>query len=121
MTRAEIHAKFRAARPLLQRFRLSASPMYLEFLCGDRPLDCAAWANPTYNVCGWRGPCYLLADAHYDTYRELLDATDWDGLGPSGDPRCADCLVHCGFEPAAVLSPDKGFRDLLRMALWQMT
>jgi hypothetical protein len=93
----------------------------MEFLRGQRDLDCAAWANPTYNVQGWRGPCYLLGDAHYATYRELLDATDWSRLGPEGDPRCEHCLVHCGFEPAAVLQAHKGFRDVVRMAVWQMT
>ena len=67
--------------------RLNASPIYLRFLCGERELTCAAWANPTYNVRGWRGPCYLVSDAHYETYRELVEATDWDRLGPGGDLR----------------------------------
>ncbi len=121
MTRQEVHEKFRGAEKLLRRFRLTASPIYLEFLRGERDLPCAAWANPTYNVRGWRGPCYLLGDAHYETYRELLDSTDWGRLGPGGDPRCAHCLVHCGFEPAAVLLAHKGLRAVLRMAVWQMT
>ncbi len=121
MTREEVHQKFRQARPLLRRFRLTASPIYLDFLCGQRELSCAAWANPTYNVRGWRGPCYLVADAHYRSYREMLETTDWDQLGPGADPRCEHCLVHCGFEPGAVLSPKKRLRDLLKMAVWQMT
>jgi hopanoid biosynthesis associated radical SAM protein HpnH len=121
MTRPEVHEKFRTAESLQHRFRLTASPIYLEFLRGQRELDCAAWANPTYNVQGWRGPCYLLGDAHYATYRELVDATDWSRLGPGGDPRCEHCLVHCGFEPAAVLLAHKGLRDIVRMAVWQMT
>jgi len=121
MTRREVHEKFRAARDALSGFKLTASPIYMQFLCGERQLPCAAWANPTYNVRGWRGPCYLVGDAHYETYRELVDSTDWQRLGPSGDPRCEHCLVHCGFEPAAVLLAEKGFRDVLRMAVWQMT
>ncbi len=121
MTRQEVHQKFRQARPLLRRFKLTASPVYMDFLCGGRDLPCAAWANPTYNVRGWRGPCYLIADAHYEMYRELVEATDWDRLGPGGDPRCEHCLVHCGFEPAAVLAPDRRLRDIFRMAVWQMT
>lgn len=121
MTRDEVHEKFRTARQLLDRFRLTASPIYMEFLRGERELECAAWANPTYNVQGWRGPCYLLGDAHYESYRELVASTDWSTLGPSGDPRCKHCLVHCGFEPAAVLTANKGVRDLVRMAMWQMT
>jgi hopanoid biosynthesis associated radical SAM protein HpnH len=121
MTRDEVHEKFRAAHSLLHRFKLTASPIYMEFLRGERELECAAWANPTYNVRGWRGPCYLLGDAHYETYRELVEATDWSNLGPSGDPRCEHCLVHCGFEPAAVLTANKGLRDMVRMAVWQMS
>ena len=121
MTRRQVHEKFRLARRLLQRFKLTASPIYMDFLCGRRELPCAAWANPTYNVLGWRGPCYLIADAHHQTYRELIASTDWDGLGPGGDPRCEHCLVHCGFEPAAVLAANRSIGDMLKMALWQMT
>jgi len=120
MTRDEVHRKFRQARKLLGRFRVTASPVYLDFLCGQRDLPCAAWANPTYNLAGWRSPCYLMADAHHATYRELLEETDWSGFGPGGDARCRHCLVHCGFEPAAVLA-GRHFRDLLKMAVWQMT
>jgi len=121
MTREQIQAKFREARRLLGGFKLVTSPIYLEFLCGERELPCAAWANPTFNVCGWKGPCYLITDGHYATYRELLESTDWDALGPGRDPRCRHCLVHCGFEPAAVLAANWRLRDALRMAVWQMT
>ena len=121
MTRDEVHEKFRSVRGQLERMKLNASPIYLDFLCGQRDLPCAAWANPTYNTCGWRGPCYLVADTHHATYRELIEATDWDAYGPEADPRCRDCLVHCGFEPAAVLATDKSLRDMFRMAVWQMT
>jgi hopanoid biosynthesis associated radical SAM protein HpnH len=120
MTRPQVQEKFRQARRLLEHFRLTASPVYLDFLCGQRELSCAAWANPTYNVRGWRGPCYLMCDAHYPTYQDLVASTHWDQLGPDNDPRCEHCLVHCGFEPAAVLAANRRFRDVLRMALWQM-
>jgi hopanoid biosynthesis associated radical SAM protein HpnH len=120
MTRGEVHEKFRLARKLLRRFKLTASPIYLDFLRGRRELQCAAWANPTYNVRGWRGPCYMRADAHYLTYRQLIDITDWDRIGPGNDPRCEHCLVHCGFEPAAVFAANKRLIDILRMAAWQM-
>jgi hopanoid biosynthesis associated radical SAM protein HpnH len=121
MTREEIQAKFREARRMLAGYRLVTSPIYLDFLCGERELTCAAWANPTRNVKGWKGPCYLVTDAHYATYRELLDSTSWGQFGPGLDPRCAHCMVHCGFEPSAVLSANRAVRDMLRMAVWQMT
>ena len=69
LTRPEVHEKFRLARRLLGKYRLFASPLYLEFLCGQRELPCAAWANPTRNVRGWRAPCYLIADGHCRSYR----------------------------------------------------
>jgi hopanoid biosynthesis associated radical SAM protein HpnH len=119
MTRDEAQEKFRQSRAMLERFRLVASPLYLDFLCGQRELTCAAWANPTRNVRGWRGPCYLIADAHYSNYAELVEATDWQRIGPGRDPRCEHCLMHCGFEPAAVMAAN--LRDMLKMAVWQMT
>jgi hopanoid biosynthesis associated radical SAM protein HpnH len=120
MCRDEAQEKFRRARAMLSRFRLAASPLYMDFLCGLRELSCAAWANPTRNVRGWRSPCYLIAETHYATYRELIEATDWKRIGPGNDPRCEHCLVHCGFEPAAVLAAGRRMRDMLKMAAWQM-
>jgi hopanoid biosynthesis associated radical SAM protein HpnH len=121
MTKDEIHAKFREARPMLGKFHVTASPIYLDFLCGERELPCAAWANPTYNVRGWRAPCYLRGDIHYESYLMLTEATEWESLGHGNDPKCEHCLVHCGFEPAAVLRSNGGMRDLLKMAVWQMS
>ncbi len=121
MTRQEVFAKFRRVRDHSRQFKLVTSPIYMELLCGDRQLPCAAWANPTYNVRGWKGPCYLITDGHHATYRDLIDKTDWQRIGPGKDPRCEHCLVHCGFEPAAVLAANRRFRDALKMAVWQMT
>jgi hopanoid biosynthesis associated radical SAM protein HpnH len=121
MTRQEIFAKFRRIRDRCGRLKLVTSPIYLELLCGERQLSCAAWANPTCNVRGWKGPCYLITDGHHATYRDLIEKTDWSRIGPGQDPRCEHCLVHCGFEPAAVLAANRRFRDALKMAVWQMT
>lgn len=121
LDRDEIIAKFRAARKRLKGYRLLASPLYLDFLCGQRELTCAAWANPTFNTRGWRGPCYLIADEHHSTYADLLNHTRWSDYGPGADSRCADCMTHCGFEPAAVLSAGRSWRDVLAMAAWQLT
>ncbi len=121
MTRDDVHAKFREGKDLLKQFKLNTSPIYLEFLRGERDLKCAAWANPTRNVRGWKGPCYLITNRHYKTYRELIDETDWNALGRGNDPRCEHCLVHCGFEPAAVLGVNRRLGDSLKMAVWQLT
>jgi hopanoid biosynthesis associated radical SAM protein HpnH len=121
MTRDDVHAKFRAGKDLLKQFKLNTSPIYLEFLRGERDLKCAAWANPTRNVRGWKGPCYLITNRHYKTYRDLIEQTDWNALGRGKDPRCEHCLVHCGFEPAAVLGVNRRLGDSLKMAVWQLT
>ena len=118
LNRTEIHALFREIRQRMKQYRITATPIYLDFLCGERELPCAAWANPTYNVKGWRSPCYLIADKHYATYQEFIEQTDWSKIG-CNDPRCQDCMMHCGYEPAAVLFGNR-LRDLVRMALWQL-
>jgi hopanoid biosynthesis associated radical SAM protein HpnH len=119
LTRSDTLEKFKQVGRLA-RFPLSNTPIYLDFLKGERDLPCAAWGNPTRNPVGWRSPCYMLADRHYATFKELMDETDWDSYGPGRDERCADCMVHCGFEPSAVLGPETSISDLLRMAAWQM-
>lgn len=120
LTREQTYERFRRIRDRLARFRTTATPIYLDFLCGERELPCAAWANPTFNVKGWKGPCYLVTDKHYASYRDLIESTDWTALGPDKDPRCEHCMMHCGFEPAAVLYGNR-IRDLVRLARWQMS
>lgn len=120
LNRRDVAEKFRDIDRLAERYTLSDTPIYLEFLKGERDLPCTAWGNPTRNPVGWRSPCYMLADRHYRTFEELMEETDWDAYGPGRDERCADCMVHCGFEPSAVLSPGRGIRDILRLAVWQM-
>jgi hopanoid biosynthesis associated radical SAM protein HpnH len=79
------------------------SPLFLQFLMGKRDFECTPWGNPTYNIFGWQRPCYLLQDGYARSFRELMEETDWPSYGrKSGNPRCQDCMVHCGFEPSAV-------------------
>jgi hopanoid biosynthesis associated radical SAM protein HpnH len=121
MTRDDIRAKFREAQKLLGKHRLMSSPIYLEFLSGQRELACTAWGNPTRNVKGWKGPCYLITDRHHATFRGLMDDTAWENYGPGNDPRCEHCMMHCGFEPTAALGVGGRLRDSLKMLLWQLT
>ncbi len=86
-----------------RRWKFNHSPLFLEFLQGNWQLECTPWGNPTYNVFGWQKPCYLLDDGYVQTFQELIDDTDWDAYGrASGNPRCRNCMVHCGYEPTAV-------------------
>lgn len=121
MTRDDIRAKFKEAEKLLKKYRMMSSPIYMEFLSGKRELSCTAWGNPTYNTKGWKGPCYLITDEHHDTFRGLMDDTDWDSYGHGKDPRCEHCMVHCGYEPSAALGVNGKLGDSLKMLMWQLS
>jgi hopanoid biosynthesis associated radical SAM protein HpnH len=84
-------------------WKFNMSPLFLEFLMGKRSYKCTPWGSPAYNIFGWQKPCYLLQDGYVDTFKELMNLTDWDGYGTeSGNPKCANCMVSCGYEPTAV-------------------
>ncbi len=121
MSRDEIREKFRQACALLERYTLMTSPIYLEYLRGERELMCTAWGNPTYNPRGWKGPCYLITDAHYPTFREFLEKTQWEKYGRGRDPRCEDCMVHVGYEASAVLGSQRKLGDNWKLLKWQLT
>ena len=116
LTRQQIMEKFQHIRTWADRFPIISNPLYLDFLCGDRPLKCTPWGNPTRNTQGWKSPCYLITDGHYPTFSHLMEQTDWDYYVTGQDERCAQCMVHCGFEPTVALNMSG--RDLLRMARW---
>jgi hopanoid biosynthesis associated radical SAM protein HpnH len=121
MTRDHIRAKFQEAERLLSKYKMNSSPIYLEFLSGKRELTCTAWGNPTRNVRGWKGPCYLITDQHHETFQGLMDDTDWDKYGYGKDPRCEHCMVHCGYEPSAALGVNKRLGDTFKMLKWQFS
>jgi hopanoid biosynthesis associated radical SAM protein HpnH len=121
MSRHEIRNKFRDATDLLGRYNLMTSPIYLEFLRGDREMMCTAWGNPTYNPRGWKGPCYLMTDAHHATFKEFMEKTPWEKYGRGRDPRCEDCMVHVGYEPSAILGANRKLGDSWKLLTWQLT
>ncbi len=91
-------------------WKFNMSPLFLEFLMGKRDYQCTPWGSPAYNVFGWQKPCYLLQDGYADTFEELLQTTEWSNYGTeSGNPKCANCMVSCGYEPSTV---DAGFGSL---------
>jgi hopanoid biosynthesis associated radical SAM protein HpnH len=84
-------------------WKFNLSPLFLKFLQGDLDFECTPWGSPAYNIFGWQKPCYLLQDGYVNTFKEYLELTDWDNYGNKSDnPKCQDCMVHCGFEPSAV-------------------
>jgi hopanoid biosynthesis associated radical SAM protein HpnH len=86
-----------------RRWKFNQSPLFLEFLMGKRDYECTPWGNPCFNIFGWQKPCYLLQEGYADSFDELLNDTEWENYGrASGNAKCANCMVHCGYEPTAV-------------------
>ena len=83
-------------------WRFNQSPLFLDFLMGRREYQCTPWGNPTYNIFGWQKPCYLLQEGYTKTFRELMELTKWNHYGTGRNEKCADCMVHCGYEASAV-------------------
>ncbi len=86
-----------------RRWSFNHSALYLDFLAGNQTYQCTPWSNPTYNIFGWQRPCYLLADeGNADSYRALLEETQWERYGVGRNRRCDNCMAHCGYEGTAV-------------------
>jgi hopanoid biosynthesis associated radical SAM protein HpnH len=85
-----------------RRWAFNQSRLFLDFLAGNQAYHCTPWGNPTRTVLGWQRPCYLLGEGYAKTYRELMEETDWDSYGTGNYEKCADCMVHSGYEASAV-------------------
>jgi hopanoid biosynthesis associated radical SAM protein HpnH len=85
-----------------RRWRFSQSTLFLDFLAGNQEYRCTPWGNPARNIFGWQRPCYLLGEGYAPTFRDLMESTDWDRYGTGNYEKCADCMVHCGYEATAV-------------------
>jgi len=83
------------------KWRFSQSSLYMDFLSGNQTYECTPWGNPTRNIFGWQRPCYLLGEGYVKTFKELIETTEWDKYGTGKYEKCADCMVHCGYEPTA--------------------
>ncbi|QEC50889.1 adenosyl-hopene transferase HpnH [Baekduia soli] len=97
-----------------KRWRLNHSPLFLDFLEGKADFACTPWGIPSYSLFGWQRPCYLMGDGYTKTYKELLETTDWDAYGRGKDPRCENCMAHCGYEPTAVVATSQSLKQSLR-------
>ena len=85
-----------------RKWRFSQSGLFLDFLAGNQNYKCTPWGNPTRNIFGWQKPCYLLSEGYASSFNSLMEGTDWDSYGTGKYEKCADCMVHCGYEPTAV-------------------
>ncbi len=98
-----------------KRWRLNHTPLYLDFLEGKVDFQCTAWGIPSYSIFGWQRPCYLMADGYCETYKELVETTDWSKYGrASGNVQCQNCMAHCGYEPTAVMATTHSLKQSLR-------
>jgi hopanoid biosynthesis associated radical SAM protein HpnH len=86
-----------------KNWSFSQSAMFLDFLAGNQTYECTPWGNPARTVFGWQKPCYLVGEGYVKTFKELMETTDWDKYGTGNYEKCADCMVHCGFEATAVM------------------
>jgi hopanoid biosynthesis associated radical SAM protein HpnH len=85
-----------------KRWAFNQSSMFLDFLAGNQSFHCTPWGNPTRTYFGWQRPCYLLGEGYANTFKELMEQTDWDRYGTGNYEKCADCMVHSGYEATAV-------------------
>jgi hopanoid biosynthesis associated radical SAM protein HpnH len=97
----EILAPYKAGN---KKWNFNHNPLFIDFLTGEKDYECTPWGMPSYSVLGWQKPCYLMNEGYYQSYKELLEDTAWEDYGrASGNPKCQDCMVHCGYEPTAAI------------------
>lgn len=116
----KMHQRFREASEQLGGYNLMISPIYLEYLRGERELDCSVWGGPVVGPRGWAGPCSFLNTGYADSYKKLLEETVWENYGRGLNPRCENCQCHAGYETAALLGMNPKAGDLWKMLAWQV-
>jgi MoaA/NifB/PqqE/SkfB family radical SAM enzyme len=119
--RVKMQQRFREASERLSRFNLLVSPLYFEYLRGERELQCCSWANPTYGPLGWTEPCALLSLRFAKSYQDLLEGTLWENYGRGLNPGCENCQSHAGYETAALLGVSPKAGDFWKLLAWQFS
>jgi hopanoid biosynthesis associated radical SAM protein HpnH len=120
LTRQDIHRKFREILGFSREYRLSSTPMFLEFAAGMREYSCSPWSTVTYTPRGWKGPCYLIGDKYTHDWDEFWNGMDWDYWESRQDDRCQNCAMHSGFEASAVIEARRNPMDTMRLAAWNL-
>jgi hopanoid biosynthesis associated radical SAM protein HpnH len=119
--REEIHQKFVRVLALSQRYRVSLTPMFLEFAAGKRDYPCTPWGNVTRTPFGWKGPCYLIGEKYFKTWEEFWHGVDWDYWENREDHRCQNCLMHSGFEASVMRKLWDNPKDVWTLAKWMIS
>jgi len=118
LTKSEIHRKFRRILEISKSYRLTSTPMFLEFAAGLREYRCSPWSTVTYTPKGWKGPCYLIGKTWSESFEEFWNGTDWEYWESRQDPLCGNCLMHSGFEASVVKELPKHPGDMVRLFAW---
>ena len=120
LVRRDIHKKFQRVLEIARKYRVTSTPMFLEFAAGMRDYDCSPWSTVTRTPLGWKGPCYLIGKQYYETWDEFWNTTDWDYWESRQDSLCQNCAMHSGFEASVVRNLHKSPKDMMRMAAWHL-
>lgn len=120
LTREDMKQKFRRILEISKKYKLTSTPMFLEFAAGLRDYKCSPWSTVTFTPRGWKGPCYLIGKSYSETWDEFWNDTDWDYWESREDDLCQNCAMHSGFEASVVRELPKHPGDMLRMAAWNL-
>ena len=122
LTKDQIHEKFGKIREFSHKYKINATPYFLEFAAGLRELPCAPWSTVNYTPKGWKAPCYLIdGEGHYEEWSEFWEKTNWEYWESRLDRRCQNCKMHSGFEHSAVEEAMKSMKGKLQLAAWSIS
>lgn len=121
LTRDEMHNRFKRVQELSKRYKISATPVFLEFAAGLRELACSPYSTVNFTPRGWKGPCYLIGDKYYDDFETFWTEVDWAYWESRKDRRCQNCKMHSGFEASAVEEAQRSIKSMIQLAAWHLT
>jgi hopanoid biosynthesis associated radical SAM protein HpnH len=120
LTKEDIEKKFEEVLGFSRHYRITSTPMFLEFAAGKRNYDCSPWSTVTYTPNGWKGPCYLIGKSFTHSWDEFWNSTNWEYWESRQDSLCQNCAMHSGFEASVVRNLHKSPRDMARLAAWNL-
>ena len=120
LTRQDIQDKFKRVLEISKNYRLTSTPMFLEFAAGLREYKCSPWSTVTFTPNGWKGPCYLIGKKYTWSWEEFWNLTDWNYWESREDPLCQNCAMHSGFEASVVMDLPSSPGDMVKMAAWNL-
>lgn len=121
LTKEQIHEKFKAIREFSSKYKINATPYFLEFAAGMRELPCAPWSTVNYTPQGWKAPCYLIGERFIESWEEFWNDTNWEYWESRLNPACQNCKMHSGFEHSAVEEAMKSWKGKIQLAVWSIS